>query len=88
MIAFVISASVVDERLQLTGHSLFRQNRFNRLLLGSLMRSCVLSVAGAFDGGCKTSGQRECDRVIERWRKREREKERGIGALPEESVRG
>lgn len=37
MIAFVISASVVDERLQLTGHSLFRQNPFNRLLLGSLM---------------------------------------------------
>lgn len=67
MIAFVISASVVDERLQLTGHSLFRQNRFNRLLLGSLMRSCVLSVAGAFDGGCKTSNQREYDwdRVIE-----------------------
>lgn len=66
MIAFVISASVVDERLQLTGHSLFRQNQFNRLLLGSLMRSCVLSMAGgAFDGGCKTSNQREYDRVIE-----------------------
>lgn len=59
MIAFVISASVVDERLQLTGHSLFRQNPFNRLLLGSLMQSCVLSVAGAFDSGCKMSNQRE-----------------------------
>jgi len=74
MIAFVISASVVDERLQLTGHSLFRQNRFNRLLLGSLMRSCVLSVVGAFD--CKTSNQREYDRdrvsrEVEKERKRE-----------------
>lgn len=64
---------MVDERLQLTGHSLFRQNRFNRLLLGSLMRSCILSVAAAFDGGCKTLIQREYDRdrVIEKERKRE-----------------